>query len=162
MRAAVDWIRAWEREHEQAVLIVAAAGNYGDTRPSWPAAFPGVVSVAGLAPDMLPSLWSSRGFWVTCSTIGQGLRSTFVEGTESPLLSPVPVPGIPPQAVSFHGDPPWAVWSGTSFAAPQVTGALARLYPAVQPDLHGALAELLSAGRPLPDFGQALQILPGS
>jgi hypothetical protein len=32
----------------------------------------------------------TRGFWVTCSTIGQGLRSTYVEGRESPLLDAVP------------------------------------------------------------------------
>lgn len=161
MRAAVEWIREWEKEHGE-VLIIAAAGNYGDTRPCWPAALPGVVSVAGLASDMLPTLWSSRGFWVTCSTIGQGLSSTFVEGTESPLLAPAPVPGMPPNAVSFHGNPPWAFWSGTSFAAPQITGMVARLYPDSQPTLRNALQEVLSAGRPLPQFGQAVQILPGS
>jgi subtilisin family serine protease len=160
MSAAMDWIRDWEKDHHP-VLIVAAAGNYGDTRPSWPAAFRGVVSVAGLAPDMLPSQWSSRGFWVTCSTIAQGVRSTFVEGTESPLLTPAPVPGAPPSTVSFHGNPPWAVWSGTSFAAPQITGRLAQLYPASQPTLRGALQQILSAGRPLPDFGQAVRILGG-
>ena len=161
MRAAVDWIREWEQEHQE-VLIVGAAGNYGDTRPCWPAALPGVVSVAGLAPDMLPSPWSSRGFWVTCSTIGQALRSTFVEGTESPLQDPAPVPAIPPSVTSFHGDPPWAVWSGTSFAAPQITGLLAQLYPGSQPTLRGALQQILSAGRPLPDFGQAVHILDGT
>ena len=127
MRAALD---SGSGRRAEDVLIVAAAGNYGDTRPCWPGAFRGVVSVAGLAPDMLPALWSSRGFWVTCSTIGQGLCSTFVDGTESPLitLSPVP-PGLPHAAVTFTGDPPWAYWSGTSFAAPQITGAVANLYP---------------------------------
>jgi subtilisin family serine protease len=160
MRAAVDWIKEWEQDHQE-VLIVAAAGNYGDTRPCWPAALPGVVSVAGLAPDMLPSLWSSHGFWVTCSTVGQGLRSTFVEGTESPLQDAAPVPGIPPRVTSFHGDPPWAWWSGTSFTAPQITGLLAQLYPASQPTLRGALQQILSAGRPLPDFGRAVHVLDG-
>src|SRR5712691_1745277 len=86
------------------VLIVAAAGNFGDTRPCWPAAFRRVVSVAGLAPDMLPSQWSSRGFWVTCSTIAQGLRSTYVQGQESYLDNPAPH--------LFPADA-WAVWSGT-------------------------------------------------
>lgn len=38
---------------------------------------------------------------------------------------------------------------------------LAQLYPASQPTLRGALQQILSAGRPLPDFGQAVQILRG-
>src|ERR1051326_1388381 len=37
MQAAVDWIGDWERDNGREVLIVAAAGNYGDTRPCWPA-----------------------------------------------------------------------------------------------------------------------------
>jgi subtilisin family serine protease len=161
MRAALDWIADWKRETGREVLIVAAAGNYGDTRPCWPGAFRGVVSVAGLAPDMLPAPWSSRGFWVTCSAIGQGLRSTFVDGTESPLitLSPVP-PGLPHGAVTFTGNPPWAYWSGTSFAAPQIAGAVANVFPGHQ-TLRGALQEILSYGWPLPDFGQAVRILDG-
>jgi hypothetical protein len=134
------------------VLIVAAAGNFGDTRPCWPAAFRRVVSVAGLAADMLPSQWSSHGFWVTCSTIGQGLRSTYVAGEESPLVDPEP---------STFGPNAWAVWSGTSFAAPQITGALARLHEQYDFPLREALGRLLAAGTPIPDFGQALNILPG-
>ena len=134
------------------VLIVAAAGNFGDTRPCWPAAFRRVVSVAGLAPDMLPSQWSSRGFWVDCSTVGQGVRSTYVTGDESPLVDPEP---------HQFGMNAWAVWSGTSFAAPQITGALARLHEQYDMPLGEALRRLLAAGRPVPDFGQALTILPG-
>src|SRR5215472_18283603 len=160
MRAAVDWIREWERDHQE-VLIVAAAGNYGDTRPCWPAAFPGVVSVTGLAPDMLPSLWSSHGFWVTCSTVGEGLRSTFVEGTEPPLQDPAPVPAMPPHVTTFHGNPPWAAWSGTSFTAPQITGLLAQRYPGSGLTLRDTLQQILSEGRPLPDFGQAVHVLDG-
>ena len=152
LRAALEVIRDLERAEDREVLIVAAAGNYGDARPCWPAAFRRVVSVAGLAPDMLPSQWSSRGFWVTCSTIAQGLRSTYVQGQESYLDNPTPH--------LFPADA-WAVWSGTSFAAPQITGALARLHDAEGYSLRGGLAALLRAGRPLPQFGQAVKILPG-
>ena len=149
--AALEVIRELERETGQQVLVVAAAGNYGDTRPCWPAAFRGVVSVAGLAPDMMPAQFSSRGFWVTCSTIGQGLCSTFVEGQLSPLVSP--------QATVFGPDS-WAVWSGTSFTAPQVSGELARLGQEEELKPREALRRLLAEGQPLPDFGQALRILP--
>jgi hypothetical protein len=152
IRAALDVIREVEREEGREVLVVAAAGNYADTAPCWPAAFRRVVSVAALAPDMMPSSWSTRGFWVTCSTIGQGLISTYVQGRESNLADSAP---------HDFGANAWAVWSGTSFAAPQITGALARLHEKHGYPLREALARLLAAGRPLPEFGQALRILPG-
>ena len=152
IRAALEVISELEREQDREVLIVAAAGNYGDATPCWPGAFSRVVSVAGLAPDMLPSAWSSYGSWVTCSTVGQGLRSTYVEGRESSAVDPDP---------QTFGADSWAAWSGTSFAAPQVTGALARLHEQYQYPLHEARRRLLAAGRPIPDFGQAIRILPG-
>lgn len=151
LQAALEIITEWEHEKGREVLIVAAAGNYADTTPCWPAAFRRVVSVASLAPDMLPSRWSSRGFWVNCSTIGQGLRSTFVEGRESGLVNPEPY---------VFGPDSWAAWSGTSFTAPQITGALALLHERYGYPLREALRRLLAAGRATPDFGQALRILP--
>jgi hypothetical protein len=150
--AALDVIRELERAQDREVLIVAAAGNYADAIPCWPGAFRRVVAVASLTPGMLPSPWSSRGSWVTCSTIGQGQRSTYVEGRESVLFDPDP---------RDFGPDAWAVWSGTSFAAPQITGALARLHQQHQYPLREALRRLLAAGRPVPDFGQAIKILPG-
>jgi hypothetical protein len=152
IRAALDVIREWERRERREVIIVAAAGNYGDTTPCWPAAFRRVVSVAALAPDMLPSAWSTRGFWVTCSTIGQGLSSTYVEGRESVLVDP---------DRHVFGPDAWAAWNGTSFAAPQIAGALSLLHEKYEYPLREALGRLLAAGRPIPDFGQALKILPG-
>jgi hypothetical protein len=151
LQAALETITEWEHHTGREVLIVAAAGNYADTTPCWPAAFPRVVSVASLAPDMSPSQSSSRGSWVTCSTIGQGLRSTFVEGRESNLVNPEP---------HDFGPDSWAVWSGTSFTAPQITGALALLHERDGYPLREALRRLLAAGRATPDFGQALRILP--
>jgi hypothetical protein len=152
IRAALEVISELEREQDREVLIVAAAGNYGDSIPCWPGAFSRVVSVAGLAPDMLPSAWSSYGSWVTCSTVGQGLRSTYVEGRESGAVDPDP---------QTFGADSWGAWSGTSFAAPQITGALARLHEQYQYPLREARRRLLAAGRPIPDFGQGIRILPG-
>ncbi|HKT02307.1 MAG TPA: S8/S53 family peptidase [Rugosimonospora sp.] len=152
MSAALDIIADIERERGSKVVIVAAAGNYGDNTPCWPGAFRRVVSVAGLGPDMQPTTWSSRGHWVTCSTIGQGLRSTYVEGRESAAIDPEPD--------TFPADA-WAIWNGTSFAAPQVAGAVARIAQDLDLTPQEALVRLLRAGRPVPDFGQALRILPG-
>lgn len=152
VRAALDVIGELEREQDREVLIVAAAGNYADATPCWPGAFSRVMSVAALAPDMLPSAWSSYGSWVTCSTVGQGLRSTYVEGREFSAVDPDP---------HTFGADSWAAWSGTSFAAPQITGALARLHEQYQYPLREARRRLLAAGRPIPDFGQAIRVLPG-
>lgn len=140
------------REINPEALIVAAAGNFADSRPCWPAAFRGVVSVAALTPDLMPAPWSSRGFWVTCSAVGQGIRSTFVEGKLSPLES---------QVSTVFGPDSLARWSGTSFTAPQVVGAIARLCQAEGIRPRAALRQLLAVGTPLPDFGSALRILPG-
>ena len=99
---ALKIISKWEQEQPgRELVIVAAAGNSGDTRPCWPAAFHDVVAVAGLEPALAPAQWSSRGIWVNCSTIGQGVVSTFVNGTESPVVtapggcSAAPVPRPP-------------------------------------------------------------------
>ena len=138
---------------EEKTIIVAAAGNCGDTRPFWPAAFPGGVAVAGLNSNMTPSPWSGHGFWVTFSTVGQGLRSTFVYGKESPLIDPAETEFLAPN--------PFAVWSGTSFAAPQIAGAIARLYQAPGVSLRAALDQLLQVAVPIPGFGRAVQILRG-
>ncbi|HEV2451375.1 MAG TPA: S8/S53 family peptidase [Streptosporangiaceae bacterium] len=157
---ALELIWEWEREHGQEVLVVAAAGNYGDTRPCWPAAFRSVVSVAALTSDMTPARWSSRGFWVMCSTIGQGISSTFVEGTESPFYaSPSSAPPVP--LAEFHGKPPWAAWNGTSFVAPQIVGKLVQLCQTSGQSPRTALRDLLAEGSPLPEFGRAIEILPG-
>jgi hypothetical protein len=66
---------------------------------------------------------------------------------------------VSPQAAAFGPDS-WAVWSGTSFTAPQVTGELARLRQEEGLKPREALHRLLAEGEPLPDFGQALRILP--
>jgi hypothetical protein len=152
LKAALEIIGEWERETGREVLVVAAAGNFADTRPCWPAAFRRVVSVAALTPDLQGAPWSSSGPRVTCSTIGEGIYSTFVPGREDPQLDP---------AATVFGPDAFAVWLGTSFAAPQIAGALARLYQENGYSLREALRRLLAAGRPLPGFGQALKILPG-
>ena len=55
----------------------------------------------------------------------------------------------------------FARWSGTSFAAPQIAGAVARLMHENGLGPRQAYVQLLALGKPLPDFGQAFSILPG-
>jgi hypothetical protein len=142
------------------ILVVAAAGNYGDSRPCWPAAFRRVVAVGGLTLDLEPTPWSSQGFWVDISTVGEGLRSTYVKGTPSQAFAPPPQPAA--QVVqAWLVDNPWALWVGTSFAAPQICGAVARMCDELGLEPRTALAQLLRAARPMPGFGRAIKILPG-
>ena len=155
IQAALNVIRRRQLdlpEHERTV-IVAAAGNFGDTRPAWPAAFRDVASVTALTPDMQPAPWSSHGFWTAFATCGQGILSTFVTGTEAPQTGSAPY--------VFPGPDPWALWTGTSFAAPQVTGTLAWRIQDRDLSPHRALDTLADEGYPIPDYGQALDILPG-
>jgi Subtilase family len=154
IEVALEIIAELQEHSGREVLVVAAAGNFADTHPCWPAAFPlPVVAVAGLRADLTPSDWSSRGPWVDCSTIAEGILSPYVQGQESWEIDPRPD--------SFPRDA-WAVWTGTSFAAPQIAGAVARLCHEDGLKPRAALEELLRRGRPIEGFGTAVEILPGT
>jgi subtilisin family serine protease/uncharacterized protein YkwD len=80
------------------VLLVAAAGNNGSAAPFYPAASPGVISVAATdETDHLYS-WSNYGPWVALAA-----------------------PGCDPTALSGGG---YGIYCGTSFATPLVSGLL--------------------------------------
>jgi Subtilase family len=64
-----------------------------------------------------PADWSSFGDWVTCSAVGVGIASTFVPGVEDESNG----------TTQNFGPNAWAIWSGTSFSAPQIAGTVARL-----------------------------------
>ena len=121
-REAAEVVRALVRELHAVnpeMVVVAAAGNLSDddrTGLFWPAADPGVVSVGAVASPVSTewSQWSNRGPWVDLAAPGEHLLSTYLvarlQGTGGPQR--------------YHG---WATWSGTSFAAAVVSGAIARL-----------------------------------
>lgn len=153
LAAALDVVREIEEERGWETVIVAAGGNGSSRSPVWPAAFGRVVAVGGLTAALRPSTWSSRGHWIDISTVAEGIVSTYVAGAQSPDLAAEPQ--------RFEGDP-WARWTGTSFAAPQVTGAIARAMTEHSLSATQALRALLAAGRPVAEFGKALSILPGA
>lgn len=137
------------------VVTVAAAGNYGDDRPCFPAAAKDVVAVAALTHELEPARWTSRGHWVDCSAVGEGVVSTFVPGEEETEQDPRP------DRWDDDGHP-WAVWSGSSFAAPQVVALIARTMSDKGIGAREALQHVLALGRPVPDVGRALAVLPGT
>lgn len=145
------------RELPDDVVVVAAAGNEPSRRPLWPAAHKRVVAVAGLCDNLSPSAWSNRGHVVDFSTRGEGIVSTFVVGTETQRPDEPPATEFP-----FGGQQhAYALWTGTSFAAPQVAARIAGML-AEDHRLPGtdAVQRLRDKGTYLPGWGYVVGILP--
>jgi len=116
------------------VIIVAAAGNFATVRPFYPAAFaprytdPHVaplLSVGALNPNGSVALFSDDGPWVSCFATGAAVVSTSPPprpAAASPSSLWTPAPAGPGRRRLRSG---FAVWSGTSFAAPAVAATLA-------------------------------------
>jgi Subtilase family len=99
------------------VVVVASAGNDGTWRMSYPAAFPGVVSVAAVG-RFGPAWFTNYGEWVRACAPGVDVVSSFFtdfNGIGAPLAGR--------DTDQFRG---WAKWNGSSFAAPRVVAALVR------------------------------------
>jgi hypothetical protein len=61
---------AVEYAQDHGVLVVAAAGNGGDTNPLYPGGYPGVLAVAGTDENDVLDDWSTRGSWVPLAAPG--------------------------------------------------------------------------------------------
>ncbi|MFO0983658.1 MAG: S8 family serine peptidase [Planctomycetota bacterium] len=82
--------------------VVASAGNRRTDQPQYPAAYPGVISVAATDRESLKADFSNFGAWVAIAAPGVDIYSTFANGQ-------------------------YAVWSGTSFSTAFVSGQVALL-----------------------------------
>lgn len=67
-----DWNQAGVIEYaeQRGVLVVASAGNGGDTSYRYPAAYPGVLAVAGVDEQNALYSWSTHGPWVALAGPG--------------------------------------------------------------------------------------------
>ncbi len=83
-------------------VVVAAAGNEGSKRRFYPAALPGVISVAASNGSDGLYGWSNKGSWIKISA--PGCAYTTKRGRS------------------------WSWWCGTSFAAPAVAGTVALVH----------------------------------
>lgn len=98
-------------------VVVAAAGNNDSSRPFYPAATKGVLSVGALDIHhgrVRRAHFSNYGPWVRVWLPGTRVRSTYLQGTWKRPSDPLPRP--------MHGT---ACWDGTSFAAPQLAALIA-------------------------------------
>ena len=124
-RASAALTAAVERFGSDTTLV-AAAGNDADCRPFWPAALPGVVAVAALdSAGTGPAAFTNRGDWVDACAVGEDVCGAFVSLAD-------------PEHASF------ARWSGTSFAAPAVSAAIARTMGEAGARGHDAAATVLA------------------
>ena len=102
-------------------LVVAAAGNENTDRPFYPAAYDWVVGVGALDEDLCAPKFTNYGRWVDVWAHGTQARQR-VPGRHLLREGAGPTQG---EQRDFTG---LAQWSGTSFATPIVTGAIAALH----------------------------------
>lgn len=106
-------------------IVVAAAGNDETDDCFYPAAYDWVIGVGSVDPDGKRSDFSNYGKWVNVYARGRDLVNAFCVGTYTCHYPENKTPQTPtgvPDVREFDG---LARWSGTSFAAPMVTGAIA-------------------------------------
>jgi len=129
--------------------IVASAGNAASDRPFWPAAIKRTIAVGALDESGAGrAAFSNYGWWVDACAIGEHVHSTFVhfDGPAKPKGDYDPD--------RFVG---YARWSGTSFAAPVVAGAIAAAAAAENLDATVAAHKVLDeADRMVPDLGAVI------
>ncbi len=104
------------RVRDLGALVVAAAGNEGDTVSFYPAAYRGVVAVANVTMTGAPHFTTNRGPWVDLAAPGVGLLSLAPGGGTAAL-------------------------TGTSMSSPLVAGC-ATLLLGARPELDAAAAGL--------------------
>lgn len=133
------------------VVCVAPAGNNHTRRPSWPGAFPGVISVGAIGTGRRSrAYFSDYGGWVNVYTLGQNLINAYASGTYI-----CQIPPFKGQERTFSG---LAQWSGTSFSAPIVTGMIAARMARCGESAQEAAAHLLARARAqtIPGVGPVL------
>jgi len=134
-------LRAIARLSAKGILLVAAAGNDGPgAGPSYPAAYNNVIAVTAVGKDLQNYRYANRGDYIDIAAPGVSIWTA-----------------LPGSKVGYH--------SGTSFATPYVTAALAAIYNwrAVKskPEALKQLAfkDLGAPGRD-PIYGEGLLVAP--
>lgn len=116
----------------------------------WPAALPRVVAVGATNAGGEVAAWSPESNnwpWVNVLATGRDVTSTYIDGdAELPkeTRKSEPATGTDTETKKFDG---YAVWSGTSFAAAKVSGAVAAATDHGRVSAATALREFLARHR---------------
>jgi len=94
-------------------LIVASAGNGESSSPSYPAAYPEVLAVSAVGPDLSISSYTNVGGNVSLAAPGGNFRSSGTSGVVSSVWD------------YEHNEPTYAYYEGTSMSVPHVVGVAA-------------------------------------
>jgi thermitase len=157
---------AYLRRKNGNFVIVAPTGNQEDTARRYPAALavdhPEVLGVGSLNDAFDRSDFSNYGTsadpWVTCSAVGEDVASTFLHVNMEPEDRPWPL-GSAKKPHNFATND-WAIWQGTSFAAPKVAAAIANQLDAAGGDALAAWRRVRDSARvQLDDVGWVLDQL---
>lgn len=118
-------------------ILVASAGNDNTVLPHYPAAYDSVLGVASFEANGAKSPYSNYGDYISLVAPGTGIRSTYYTGG-------------------------YANWSGTSFAAPFISGEAALVLSRQSGMQAGSVSDLLtSTAVPLDNVGSSYSELLG-
>jgi hypothetical protein len=134
-------------------VVVASAGNDSTCLPAFPAALRDVVSVGAVGPNG-PATFTNYGPWVRACAPGVDILSSFFNGFEG--KGQPGTEGVDPD--DFTG---WARWSGTSFSAPIVVGALGRMMMWSKCNAQEAVERIVDAPELLriPNLGTVVNVI---
>jgi Subtilase family len=143
-----EWLR---KVRQSGAVCIAAAGNSGFDRKTWPAAFPGVIGVGALGGDWRGrATFSNFGSWVDVYAPGRDLINAYATGNYTCHVHP-----YAGEVRKFYG---MAKWSGTSFSTPIVTGLIASRMSRTGENGRQAAAAVLAEARSqaIPGVGPVL------
>ena len=161
--------RAIQRARAAGVLVVAAAGNEGDSTPQYPAAFPETISVGASTYAGARASFSSYGSWVGFAAPECAPISVFGGTSGVGCMTSVSSPLVAGIIGLMRTQAPFA--SAEQIETALIKSALARPVPGTRTGVVDAAAALRALGTPEPRLrpvlfgdavvGQELEVLTG-
>lgn len=125
------------------VVLVAAAGNNGSSRPFWPAAFDWAVGVGSMARDGQSRSWfSNLGSWVDLYAPGEDIVNAYPRMKYMTFGD-----GTTPRGQERDTSAGIVQWSGTSFATPVVAALIAARMSRTGENARAATQSVIAAAR---------------